>query len=153
MCGNAAQYFCLFCIPLPLISVKLNSKLKYCICLFYKIALILYIVADLDRVKADLSVSFSQYFRSDFFFPNLPPLLLCFGHCLRLFRYFFVTLCRVAVYLLILCWTAAETYVDASPNLVDASPDIVDASLDTSIKSWTHGDVRKWLKEVGLEDR
>ena len=87
MCGNAAQYFWLLCIPLPLISVKLNSKLKYCICLFYKIALILYIVAELDGVKADLPVSFSRYFRSDFFFPNLPP--YCFGHCLRLFRNFF----------------------------------------------------------------
>ena len=52
-----------------------------------------------------------------------------------------------------MCWTAAETYVDASPNLVDSSPDIVDASPHTSIKSWTHDDVRKWLKEVGLEDR
>ena len=54
---------------------------------------------------------------------------------------------------LIMCWTAAETYVDASPNLVDSSPDVVDASPHTSIKSWTYDDVRKWLKEVGLEDR
>lgn len=151
MCGNAAQYFCLLRIPLPLISVKLNSKLKYCICLFYKIALILYIVAELDRVKADLLVSFSRYFRSDFFFPNLPP--YCFGHCLRLFRNFFFHALSRSCLLLILCWNAAETYVDASPNLVDSSPDIVDASPHTSIKSWTHDDVRKWLKEVGLEDR
>ena len=78
MCGNAAQYFCLLRMPLPLVSVKLNSKLKYCICLFYKIALIHYIVAELDRVKADLSVSFSRYFRSGFFFPNLSPLFLLF---------------------------------------------------------------------------
>ena len=68
MCGNAAQYFCLLRIPLPLISVKLNSKLKYCICLFYKIALILYIVAELDRVKPDLSVSLKPIFSKGFLF-------------------------------------------------------------------------------------
>ena len=77
----------------------------------------------------------------------------CFGHSLRLFgNVFFHALSR-SFLLLILCWTAAVTYVDALPNLVDASPDIADASPHTSIKSWTHDDVRKWLKEVGLEDR
>ena len=78
MYGNAAQYFCLLYVSLPLIPVKLNSKLKYCIFLFYKVALIHYIVAELDIAKADLSVSFSRYFRSDFFFPNLSPLFLLF---------------------------------------------------------------------------
>ena len=63
--------------------------------MFYKIALILYIVAELDGVKADLPVSFSRYFRSDFFFPNLPIVLVIASGCLGIF---FFTLCRVAVY-------------------------------------------------------
>lgn len=153
MCDSAAQYFCLLCIPLPLISVKLNSKLKYCICLFYKIALILYIVAELYRVKADLSFLLVDIFEAISFFLICLHCFYCFGHCLRLFRNFCFHALSRSCLLLILCWTAAETYVDASPNLVDASPDIVDASSHTSIKSWTHDDVRKWLKEVGLEDR
>lgn len=31
--------------------------------------------------------------------------------------------------------------------------DVVDASPQTSIKSWTCGDVKKWLNDVGLENR
>ena len=34
-----------------------------------------------------------------------------------------------------------------------AIADSVDASPQTSIKSWTCGDVKKWLNEVGLENR
>ena len=30
---------------------------------------------------------------------------------------------------------------------------VVDASPQSSIRSWTHGDVKSWLKDVGLEDR
>ena len=64
--------------------------------MFYKIALILYIVAELDGVKADLPVSFSRYFRSDFFFLIcLLIVLVIASGCLGIF---FFTLCRVAVY-------------------------------------------------------
>ena len=34
-----------------------------------------------------------------------------------------------------------------------AIADSVDASPQTSIKSWTCGDVKKWLNDVGLENR
>ena len=30
---------------------------------------------------------------------------------------------------------------------------VVDASPQSSIRSWTHSDVKSWLKDVGLEDR
>ena len=30
---------------------------------------------------------------------------------------------------------------------------VVDASPQSSIRSWTHSDVKGWLKDVGLEDR
>ena len=60
------------------VSVKLNNKLKYCICLFYKVVLIHCIVSELDKAKTDLYVSFNQHFRNVFFFLNLPPLFLLF---------------------------------------------------------------------------
>jgi len=38
-------------------------------------------------------------------------------------------------------------------SIAAAVENVVDASPQSSIRSWTHSDVKSWLKEVGLEDR
>ncbi|KAJ7380757.1 hypothetical protein OS493_007135 [Desmophyllum pertusum] len=35
----------------------------------------------------------------------------------------------------------------------EVAPDVVDAPPQSSIRSWARGDVKTWLKDVGLEDR
>lgn len=43
--------------------------------------------------------------------------------------------------------------VQIPTNLAPAAKDVVDASPQSSIRSWTHSDVKAWLQSVGLENR
>ena len=40
-----------------------------------------------------------------------------------------------------------------SCSIAAALENVVDAPSQSSIRSWTHNDVKSWLKDVGLEDR